>query len=92
MVLDPFVSNWLEPGSGLDVKVLPTWVEAEPLDLDRCPEPKAVLMIGTSTVPDQAWNEAFLALQWIGWDHPDLRFLTCGRLPLAQSKATRSWS
>ena len=81
LVLDPLVSSWLEPGDGLDVKVLPTWVEAEPLDLDRCPEPKAVLMIGTSTVPDQAWNEAVLALQWIGWDHPDLRLLTCGAPP-----------
>ena len=37
-----------------------------------------MLVIGTSCVPDHAWNEVILALQWIGWDHPDLRFLTCG--------------
>ncbi len=36
-----------------------------------------MLVIATSSVPDHAWNEVILALQWIGWDHPDLRFLTC---------------
>ena len=37
-----------------------------------------MLVIATSSVLDHAWNEVILALQWIGWDHPDLRFLTCG--------------
>ena len=60
------------------VKVLPTWVEAVPLKVDPCHEPKAVLVVGTSSVPSSAWSEVILALEWIGWDHPGLRFLICG--------------
>ena len=78
LALDPLVARCLSQAGDLDVKLLPTWVEAVPIDVDRCHEPNSVLMIGTSSVPDHAWNEVILALQWIGWDHPDLRFLTCG--------------
>ena len=78
LALDPLVARCLSQAGDLAVKLLPTWVEAVPLEVDRCHEPKSVLVIGTSSVPDHAWNEVILALQWIGWDHPDLRFLTCG--------------
>ena len=78
LALDPLVAHCLSQAGDLAVKLLPTWVEAVPLEVDRCHEPKSVLVIGTSSVPDHAWNEVILALQWIGWDHPDLRFLTCG--------------
>ena len=78
LALDPLVARCLSQAGDRAVKLLPTWVEAVPLEVDRCHEPKSVLVIGTSSVPDHAWNEVILALQWIGWDHPDLRFLTCG--------------
>jgi hypothetical protein len=78
LALDPLVARCLSQAGDLVVKLLPTWVEAVPIEVDRCHEPNSVLVIGTSSVPDHAWNEVILALQWIGWDHPDLRFLTCG--------------
>ena len=59
--------------TGISAKLLPTWVEAVPIEVDRCHEPNSVLVIATSSVPDHAWNEVILALQWIGWTTP-----TCG--------------
>jgi glycosyltransferase involved in cell wall biosynthesis len=81
LVLDPLVAHWLDPDGDRDVKVLPSWVEAEPVEVDRCPDPEAVLMIGTTSVPDPAWKEGIVALQRIGSDHPHLRVLTCGAPP-----------
>ena len=78
LALDPSVARCLSQAGDLVVKLLPTWVEAVLLEVDRCHEPKSVLVIGTSSVPDHAWNEVIPALQWTGWDHPDLRFLSCG--------------
>jgi len=77
LALDPVIARCLDQAGDLAVKVLPTWVEAGRPHVDRCHEPKAVLVVGTSCVPHRAWNEVALALEWIGWYHPDLRFLTC---------------
>jgi glycosyltransferase involved in cell wall biosynthesis len=81
LVLDPLVAHFLNLDGDRDVKVLPSWVEAEPVEVDGFPEPEAVLMIGTASVPDSVWTEGIVALQRIGSDHPHLRLLTCGAPP-----------
>jgi hypothetical protein len=78
LLLDPVVADWLNPVGDVNIKILPTWVEAQPLDIDPCPEPETVLMIGTTSVPDRAWNEGIVALQRIGTNHPHLRLVACG--------------
>jgi hypothetical protein len=78
LVLDPMLTNWLDLRGDLDVKILPTWVECEPLAPDRCPEPQAVLAIGISSVTDEVWNEVNLALQRIGVERSELRLAICG--------------
>ena len=78
LALDPLIARCLSQAGDLSVKLLPAWVETLPRELDGCHQPNSVLVIGTSSVPGHAWDQAILALEWIGWDHPDLRFLTCG--------------
>jgi glycosyltransferase involved in cell wall biosynthesis len=85
LVLDPVVAGRLDPGGDMGVKILPAWVEAEPLDIVRCPNHEAVLMLGTSSVPDRAWDEGIAALQRIGSDHPHLRFFICGAPPSCEA-------
>ena len=86
LVLDASLAEMVDAGGDLGVKVLPAWVEAEPLDIVRCPDPQAVLMIGTSSVPDRAWDEGIAALQRIGSDHPHLRLVTCGAPPSCEAQ------
>jgi glycosyltransferase involved in cell wall biosynthesis len=81
LVLDPLVAHFLNLDGDREFKVLPSWVEAEPVEVDGFPEPAAVLMIGTANVPDAVWNEGIAALQRIGSDHRHVRVLTCGAPP-----------
>ena len=78
LALDTSVAHFLNIDGNRDVKVLPFWVEADPVEVDGFPEPEAVLMIGTASVPDSVWTEGIVALQRITSDHPHLRVLTCG--------------
>ena len=51
LALDPVIARCLDQAGDLAVKVLPTWVEAGRPYIDRCHEPKAVLVVGTSACP-----------------------------------------
>ena len=78
LALDPAVASCLTQAGGPTAMLLPRWVEQPAIELDRCHEPRSLLVIGTSRVPDHSWDEMALALEWTGLDHRDLRILTCG--------------
>ena len=73
LALDPGVARCLSEAGGMTAKLLPGWVEEEAIDLDRSHEPRSLLVVGTSRVPDRTWEEVFLALESNGLDHRDLR-------------------
>jgi glycosyltransferase involved in cell wall biosynthesis len=79
LVLDPDLAEILDPNRQGKVRVLPTWVESQPVELGPCPEPDSVLLISVASVPDHAQGEALLALDRISERCSEVRTSVCGQ-------------
>jgi glycosyltransferase involved in cell wall biosynthesis len=78
LAVDPAVADLLVQRHGVSVQVLPPWLEAERAALCEDHDPRQLLVAATSSLPDEAWNEAVAALERIGAAHPDVSIALCG--------------
>jgi hypothetical protein len=89
LVVDPVVAELLARHRNAMIHLLPTWIDAEPVECDRGIEPKTVLIVaGGESVPEAVLWETLAAIDRVRAEHPGIRFVLCGSAASGQTKRT----